>query len=403
MVEIDISNVWCNLSLPELLAVEERVAAAHEKVADAPWQSLPKPRADETVHAVWELGKDIRDMADVVLVVGGGLDSLGAQGVMELLQGHYRNRFARGRQCAVFFVGESLSSRRWEAIGKLTEGRDYALILLENDAGSVSADILARNLRWGLERRYGAGEAKNRIFAVCREGSALHTTAQTAGWRLLKAEHTPEGFGVLSGVGLLPLCAAGVDVEKVLEGAWEQAQELCLRSYENPAWLHAGARCALGRKGQKVEVLSCREPDFEALGKWWQGLACRTDGAGVLSACGGAGERSYAEHWLTRGNGAGFVTELDFDEGAGFAVLPDFTGEDGGDFAEGARSGEVAEKLHLARTETLTERGVSILSLQCGELNEKTVGALLYFAELSCAISGEISENSGENREETEG
>ena len=30
MIEVDISNVWCGLSLPDLLAVEKDIAAAHE-------------------------------------------------------------------------------------------------------------------------------------------------------------------------------------------------------------------------------------------------------------------------------------------------------------------------------------------------------------------------------------
>ena len=49
MIKVDISNVWGEIALPDLLAMEKEVAAAHATLADGTgagndflgWQNLP--------------------------------------------------------------------------------------------------------------------------------------------------------------------------------------------------------------------------------------------------------------------------------------------------------------------------------------------------------------------------
>lgn len=401
MIQIDLSNVWCNLSLPELLGMEQRVSDAHTAVAEAPFQSLPKESADDDLCRIWELAKDCRDMSDVVIVVGGGSDSLGTRGIMELLQGENRNRLLRRGQPAVFFAGRSLSSRSFEALGRMLEGKDFSVILLEGGRDEAEAQIVFRAYRWMLERKYGASGARARIFAVCTGDSALCQSAEAAEWNCIKTVQAyPDGFGVLSARTLLPLCVAGVDVEKLLHGAWQTREALNLRSYENPVWLYAAARCCLAAKGKTVEVLTCAEPDFSMLSKWWQALTLRMQGQGspLFAAFDEpAGGLTGAMQWLA--GGAGFATALSFEGGAGFPVVPELTDSDGLNFLAGRKTGQLQPLLRQSAVEILLEHSVSVVSLECGEMNEENVGALVYFMLLTCAISqgimGQAPENSG--------
>lgn len=388
MLQIDLSNVWCNLSLPELLAVEKRVSDAHAAVEAAAFQMLPRESADDELRRIWSLAKDIKDMSDVVIVVGGGCDSLGAQGIVELLQGEERSHLPRRGKSAVFFGGRSLSQRSFEALGRTLEGRDFSVILAEGEPEEAEAQIVFRAFRWMLERRYGASGAQNRIFALCREGSPLSQAAESAGWQCLKLQDTyPDGFGVFSARGLLALCVAGVDVEKLLHGAWEAKQALELRSYENPVWLYAAVRACLGEKGQRVELLRCNEPDFQTLGRWWQSLMLDT--GSVLFPAPNIPMAGFpaAEQWLAATPGAGFVTNLSFEPGAGFPVVPDIFDGDGLNFLAGRKTGQLGLALGEASAELLSEKSVSIVSLECGEVNEENIGAMVYFMQLACAVS----------------
>lgn len=392
MIQIDLSNVWCNLSLPELLGVEQSVSDAHAGVETAGFQSLPMEHADDDLRRLWEIAKDCRDMSDVVIVVGGGGDSLGTRGIMELLQGENRNRLLRRGQPAVFFAGRSLSSRSFEALGRMLEGKDFSVILLEGGRDEAEAQIVFRAYRWMLERKYGASGAQSRIFAVCTQDSPLGQSAEAAEWNYIKTVQAyPDGFGVLSARTLLPLCVAGVDVEKLLHGAWQAREALNLRSYENPVWLYAAARCCLAAKGKTVEVLTCSEPDFSALSKWWQAVSLRMQGQGspLFAAFDEpAGGLTGAMQWLA--GGAGFATALSFESGAGFPVVPDPADADGLNFLAGRKTGQLTPLLRLSGAETLSEHSVSVVNLECGEINEENVGALVYFMLLTCAISEKI-------------
>lgn len=391
MIQIDLSNVWCNLSLPELLGVEQKVNDAHTEIEETAFQSFPAENADDELHRIWTLAKDIRDMSDVVIVVGGGCDSLGARGIMELLQGENRNRLLRRGKPAVYFAGRSLSSRSFEALGRLLEGKDFSVILIEDGPDAAEASIVGRAFRWMLERKYGASGSQMRVFAVCSEDSPLARAAESASWNCIKAARTaPDGFGVLSARGLLPLCVAGVDVEKLLHGAWEQKEALNLRSYENPVWLYAAARCCLADKGKHVEVLTCAEPDISALSKWWQSMLLHGQGKGspLFAAFDEpSGGLTGAVEWLAGTAGAGFATVLSFEGGAGFPVVPDPFDIDGMNFLAGRKTGQLGQLLRLHNTELLSEHGVSVLNLECGEVNEQNLGALVYFMQMACAIS----------------
>ena len=46
---------------------------------------------------------------------------------------------------------------------------------------------------------------------------------------------------LVTAVGLLPLAVAGIGIEELMLGAYEGKQNYDLRSFENPAWLYAGA------------------------------------------------------------------------------------------------------------------------------------------------------------------
>ena len=68
MIDLDMSNVWGGLSLPDLLAVEHEVAAAHKLLADGKgpgreflgWQKLPIVEETAEIERIREAAKRIR-------------------------------------------------------------------------------------------------------------------------------------------------------------------------------------------------------------------------------------------------------------------------------------------------------------------------------------------------------
>ena len=85
MIKVDISNVWGQVTLSDLLAMEKEVAAAHATLADGTgagndflgWQNLPVREATEEITRIRQAAEKIRSDSDVFVVIGIGGSYLG--------------------------------------------------------------------------------------------------------------------------------------------------------------------------------------------------------------------------------------------------------------------------------------------------------------------------------------
>ena len=80
MIKVDISNVWGEISLPDLLAVEKEVAAAHSTLTEQTgpgndflgWLDLPVEEPTEEMIRIQAAADRIRENSDVFVVIGIG-------------------------------------------------------------------------------------------------------------------------------------------------------------------------------------------------------------------------------------------------------------------------------------------------------------------------------------------
>ena len=229
MIHVDISNIWGELSLRDLLSIEAELSAAHMKLTDRNgpgsdylgWMDLPDRGPTAELMRILAAGHRIRETSDVLVVIGIGGSYLGPRAAMELLQGVNRNLRRSKGDPIVLFAGCSLSTRYWNELMKLLEGKDFSICVMSKSGTTIEPAIAFRNLRWMLERRYGTAQAKRRIYAVTDgEKGALRQMADEEGWESFVIPGDVGGrFSVLSPVGLLPMAAAGIDIMALLKGA----------------------------------------------------------------------------------------------------------------------------------------------------------------------------------------
>lgn len=131
MINLDLSNVWGELSLPDLLAAEQEVSSAHQTLASGKgeggdftgWLDLPTVDETEEVQRIRTAAQRIRESSDVLVVVGIGGSYLGPRAGIELLCGQHHN--LQG-QTQVLFAGNTLSTRAWQELCQLLEGKDFS-------------------------------------------------------------------------------------------------------------------------------------------------------------------------------------------------------------------------------------------------------------------------------------
>ena len=403
MIKVDISNVWGQLSLPDLLAVEKEIAAAHETLANGTgdgndflgWLKLPVAKETPEMLRIRAAAEHIRQTSDVFVVVGIGGSYLGPRAAIELLQGCNHNIGKGKGNPQIFFAGNGLSTRAWNELMRLLEGKDFSLAVISKSGTTTEPAIAFRGLKWLLERKYGTDGAKKRIYAItdpCK--GALRQMATEEGWETFVIPPDAGGrYSVLTAVGLLPMAVAGIDIRKVMAGAYAAKETYDnLRSLENPVWLYCGIRNLLYRQGKCIEILESFEPGFKMMGGWWQQLFGESegkDGKGIFPVTAEfTADLHSLGQMIQQGERNIFETMVRFDAPEQkMTVGSDAKNLDGLNYLAGKTLDFVDEKAYLGTLAAHVDGGVPVITMDMGELNDEKLGEMFYFFELSCGVS----------------
>ena len=405
MIKIDISNVWGQVSLPDLLAMEKEVFAAHQTLTEGTgegsdflgWLNLPVREPTEEIKRVQKAAEKIRSDSDVCVVVGIGGSYLGPRAAIELLQGPNHNIGKGKGNPQIYFAGNGLSTRHWNELCRLLEGKDFSVIVISKSGTTTEPAIAFRGLKWMLERKYGTDQAGSRIYAItdpCK--GALRQMADEQGWETFVIPPSAGGrFSVLTPVGLLPIAVAGIDIMAMMNGAMDAKEAYDLRSFENPVWLYAAIRNLLYRNGKVMEIFESYEPGFKMFGGWWQQLFGESegkDGKGIFPVTAEfTADLHSLGQMIQQGERNIFETMVRFDAPENlYTIGSDVKDLDGLNYLAGKTLDFVDEKAYLGTLAAHVDGGVPVITMDCGELNDKKVGELFYFLELCCGVSAYI-------------
>ncbi len=394
MLNVDISNIWCSVTLPEFLSQEQDVLAAHAALMDGngadflAW--LDGEEDDGTLERLEEAAERIRDEAELLVVVGDDSATLGAQALLELLRGQI-HQLRPGLK--VVFTGGDLSTQAWRRLSAQLDTRDFCVHAIGRDGLCLQSAITLRSLRWALQRRYGNEKARERLFLTTDASKgALHQLALQTGCASFPLPRTLAGHAsALAPSALLSLLAVQVDVRALLAGAAEARRAFELRSFENPVWLYSAARNILARRGRRVEYLSAAEPDAWTLCRWWQRLfgnrAC-LDGRGLIPAAAEIpADLQHLHGLLCDGKQPLLQTILRFAPPAQRQTVEmDLGNYDGLNCLNGFTLDYLQEQTVAGAVQAGVDGGVPLLTVDCGPLNARTAGELLYFFELSSSL-----------------
>ena len=402
MIKVDISNIWGEASLPELLKIEKEIFDAHMLLTEGNgpgndyigWLQLPVAEPTEEMRRIQAAAQRIRNDSDAFVVIGIGGSYLGPRAAIELLQGPNHNMGKGKGNPQIYFAGNGLSTRHFNELCRLLEGKDFSIAIISKSGTTTEPAIATRALRSMLEKKYGVEGARKRIYAITDPAKgALRQMATEEGWETFVIPPNVGGrYSVLTPVGLLPLAVAGIDIEKLMKGAYEATKTYDLRSFENPAWLYVGARNLLYRKGKKIELFASFEPGFRMMGGWWQQLFGESegkDGKGIFPA---TAELTADLHslgqMLQQGERNLFETMVRFDAPKDRAVIEfDSKDLDGLNYLCGKSLDFVDEKAYLGTMAAHVDGGVPVITMDMGELSDEKMGEMFYFLELCCGIS----------------
>ncbi|MDF7637422.1 glucose-6-phosphate isomerase [Leuconostocaceae bacterium ESL0958] len=359
------------------------------------WLHLPSTFTEAELTAIQHAAQRIQQQSRVLVVIGIGGSYLGAKMALDFVKSKWHNDLVQDQECKVYFAGNSLSAadlkRTMQVIGK----QDFSVNVISKSGTTTEPALAFRFFRKELVARYGEVGANQRIYATTDgERGALHDEALSEGYeRFVIPDGVGGRFSVLTAVGLLPMAAAGIDIEQVLAGAKEaegdyQSKQLA----DNPALQYAAARRILYDKGYHTEILANWEPSLQYLGEWWKQLMGESEGKNQKGIYPSSANYSTDLHsigqYIQEGRRDLFETVVRVEQEQVDATVPVTNQQDGLAYLEGRQLSTVNQTAALGVALAHIDGGVPNMAVTVAIQDAFNLGELIYFFELAVGISG---------------
>lgn len=220
--------------------------------------------------------KRIREQADVLLVCGIGGSYLGARAAIEMIQGPYAQD-----DLEIIYIGNTFSSTSIVRILNYIKDKEVACNVISKSGTTTETALAFRLIREFMENKYGVEEASKRIYATTdAKNGLLKPLADQKGYETFVIPDDIGGrFSVITPVGLLPIAAAGIDIDAMMRGVKDATFELNNASLEaNPAYVYAVVRRMMEAQGKDVEMFVSYESHLVFLAEWWKQLFGESEG-----------------------------------------------------------------------------------------------------------------------------
>jgi len=361
------------------------------------WVTLPTNYDKSEFARIKEAATKIKNQSEVLIVVGIGGSYLGAKSAIEFLTHTFYNELPKEKRDTpeIYFAGTNISGTYLNHLVELIGDRDFSVNVISKSGTTTEPAIAFRVLKGMLEEKYGKDGAKERIYATTdAKKGALKELATGEGYETFVVPDDVGGrFSVLTAVGLLPIAAAGVDIEELMKGAAEASEDYKKPYAENDCYKYAAVRNILHRKGNDIELLINNEPRLHYIAEWWKQLFGESEGKDNKGLYPASADFTSDLHslgqYIQDGKRHLFETlinietpELDMTIGTDAANL------DGLNFLSGKTMDYVnkmaAEGTRLAHR----DGGVPNLTINLPEATPYHLGYMYFFFEKACAISG---------------
>ena len=187
------------------------------------WLELPTNYDKKEFDRIKKAAKKIKKESDILVVIGIGGSYLGARAVIEALTSSFYNMLPNKQRKypQVLYVGNNLSSNYINELIEYIGDKDFSVNVISKSGTTTEPAVAFRIFREILENKYGIEEARSRIYATTdKQKGALKTLADNEGYEQFVVPDNIGGrYSVLTAVGLLPIATAGIDIDKLMEGA----------------------------------------------------------------------------------------------------------------------------------------------------------------------------------------
>lgn len=371
--------------------LEERIEKTRHFVAKIQqdtfggWADLPVKYDKDEFARIKEAARQINADSKYLVCIGIGGSYLGHRAVIEALGGERSGT-------KILYTGNSLSARGLKAVIKQIGDDDFSVNVISKSGTTTEPAVAFRTFKKMLIDKYGEDGAAKRIYATTDANKgALHDEAMARGYATFVVPDNIGGrYSVLTAVGLLAIAVAGIDIDRLMDGAEEERAALI--SDGGKAADYAVLRNVMLEKGYDIEVLSNFEPSFMYFNEWWKQLFGESEGkdnkgifpASVIYST----DLHSMGQYMQEGRRSLFETFVEVAANDDSVTVPEEDGDlDGLKYLEGRSLDNICKIANQATRDAHAMGGVPVMRIIIPAIDERSVGALIYFFEMACALS----------------
>ena len=362
------------------------------------WVDLPENYDKDEFDRIKKAAEKIKNDSEVLIVIGIGGSYLGAKAAIEFLSHSFYNNLPKDKRKTpeIYFAGTNMSGVYLQHLIEVVGDRDFSVNVISKSGTTTEPAIAFRVFKKMLEEKYGKEEAAKRIYATTdKANGALKTLATAEGYETFVVPDNVGGrFSVLTAVGLLPIAAAGINIDDLMAGAKDAMNDFANKNMdENQALQYAAVRNILHRKGKHLELMVNYEPRVHYLAEWWKQLFGESegkDGKGLYptSADFSADLHSLGQY-IQEGQRLFFETVVSIGKPeVEFVIESDKDNLDGLNFIAGKTLDYVNKKATDGVILAHVDGKVPNLGVNIPEVTPYHLGYTFYFFEKACGVSG---------------
>ena len=392
----------------EIMKYKDKVEKAHNELHKlsndenefAGWLELPTNYDKEEFERIKIAAEKIKKDSDVLVVIGIGGSYLGARAVIEALSSTFYNILPDKQRKfpQIFFVGNNISPDYVNELLECISQKNISVNVISKSGTTTEPAIAFRIFREYLESKYGIDEARRRIYVTTDKAKGvLKNLANEEEYETFVIPDNIGGrYSVLTAVGLLPIAVAGIDIEKLMNGARNGQEKYNDSNLKyNSCYKYAVVRNILYKQNKNIEILVNYEPKMLYFTEWWKQLYGESEGKeekGIFPA--GAiftTDLHSLGQYIQEGKRELFETIINIEKtNTDIKMKADEDDLDGLNYLEGKTMNYINHKAMEGTIEAHTTGKVPNIVINVEKMNEENLGELIYFFELACAISANI-------------
>ncbi|MFO8099564.1 MAG: glucose-6-phosphate isomerase [Salinibacter sp.] len=417
MVRLDDDHLRPVLNEGALQSLRPRVEDAHEAVLQKTgagsdmlgWRDLLLDPDDALLADIESTAARLRRDADVLLCLGIGGSYLGARAVIDALTpyGAARRPDPAGPDEAsegasahpdqppeVRFAGHHTSGRYLRRMLDDLDGQSVFVNVISKSGTTLETALAFRVVRTWLQDRFDDANDRILITTDSDQGAlnALHD-AHSFYKKYVIPDDVGGRFSVLTPVGLLPIAAAGIDIQSLFYGAVSACEDLADADADHDALRYAALRALLLDDGYNIETLAVFEPKLKGIGQWWQQLFGESEGKEDTGLFPSVVQYTTDLHslgqYMQEGQRSLIETFLMPKHTPDGLAIPETDDDvDGLNYVAGRTMDDVTSAAYDGTAQAHADGGVPNMTVWFDEIAPGPIGELIYFFEHAVAVSG---------------